>query len=67
MKIVLHVTGVQIRRKVEVNKQQHLYYAMNTIQVMFLFIQKLFLRVEISSYGMMTTIQHLLKIFLGNS
>ena len=29
MKIVWHVTGDQIKRKVEVDNQQHLYYATN--------------------------------------
>ena len=56
MKIVLNVTDVQIKRKAEVNKQQQLYYATNTMQAMYLFIQKLFLRVLVSSCSMITII-----------
>ena len=36
------------------SQQQHLYCTKNTIQAMYLFIQKQFLRVLVSSCGMMT-------------
>ena len=41
MKYVLDVTDVQIKGKVEVDKLQHLYYAMKKMQAMYLFVQKL--------------------------
>ena len=43
MKIVLHVTDVQIKGKVEVGKQQHLYHATNTMQAISIIIQLMFI------------------------
>ena len=63
MKIIWRVTDVQIHRKIEVNKPQHLYYTADTMQAMYFFIQKLFLRVLVLSCGMMTAIKNLWKIF----
>ena len=59
----LSIADVHVKGKVEVDKQQHLYSATNTMQAMYLFIQKLFKRDLDSSCGMMTTIQDLLKIY----
>ena len=38
MKIVKHVADVRIKGKVEVDKQQHLYFATNRMQAMYLCI-----------------------------